>query len=92
MTKLLSSAPLVGLLTMLVSGCVAAPVAQDQSDVVARIGETAITVDDLETAWNDNDPGGRLQSMMNLYETRRRVLDVVVGERLIDRRTRRRRL
>ena len=85
MTKLRSVWSFVGLLAVLGSGCVASPEAQDQSDVVARIGDTAVTFDQLETAWNDRDPGGRLQSMMDLYETRRRVLDLVVGERLIER-------
>ena len=85
MRELLRVSCLVGSLAMLLSGCVATPEAQDQVDEVARVGETVITLDDLEEAWNENDPGGRLQSMMELYETRLRVLDLVVGDRLIDR-------
>lgn len=85
MRNLLRASSLVGALSMIATGCIAAPEAQDQRDVVARIGDMTITSEDLETAWNDNDPGGRLQSMMELYETRRRVLDLVVGDRLIDR-------
>lgn len=77
--------PLVGLLVMLVSGCLATPEAQDQADVVARVGDTAITFDDVEAAWHKNDPGGRLQSLMELYEARLRILDLVVGDHLIDR-------
>lgn len=81
----------LGWLAMLGVGCVAAPEAQDppeaqgEGGVVARVGDTAVTLGDLDAAWNKNDPGGRLQAMMDLYETRRRVLDLVVGDRLIDR-------
>ena len=75
----------VGLMVAAFSGCVWTSAAQDQNEVVARVGDTTITLEDLEEMWNREDPRGRLRTMQDLYDTRRRVLDLVVGDRLIDR-------
>ena len=54
-------------------------------DVVARVGDVAVTLDELDQAWHDNDASSRMRLLQQLYDTRRRVLDIVVGDRLIDR-------
>ena len=58
---------------------------QAQDEVVARIGDTALTFGDVDEAWHREDPRGRLQALQDLYEERLRVLDSVVGDLLIDR-------
>jgi len=59
--------------------------AQDRDAVVAEVEGEIVTVADLDEAWHQNDPSGRLQVLQQLYETRRRALDVVIGDRLIER-------
>ena len=56
---------------------------QQDDDVVARVGGDPITFADLEEAWQRNDASSRLRMLQDLYETRRRALDIIVGERLI---------
>ena len=53
--------------------------------VVARIGDAAVTFSELEDAWRSNDASSRLRMLQDLYDARRRALDVVVGERLVER-------
>ena len=53
--------------------------------VVARVGDVAVTFAELEDAWRRNDASSRLRMLQELYETRRRALEIVVGERLIER-------
>ena len=85
MAALLRTLCLVGLPAVAAAGCVAMPQAQDQDDVAARVGDSVVTLADLEDAWNEADPRGRLEQLQDLYEARRRVLDDVVGNRLIER-------
>lgn len=85
MAALLRTLCLVGLLAAAAAGCVAMSQTQDQGEVAARVGDTVVTLADLEDAWNEADPRGRLEQLQDLYEARRRVLDDVVGERLIER-------
>ena len=65
----------------------AAPAAAQQRDdtVVARIGDVAVTFAELEDAWRRNDASSRLRMLQDLYDARRQALDVVVGERLVER-------
>ena len=58
---------------------------QDDDAVVARSGDVAVTFAELEDAWRSNDASSRLRMLQELYDTRRRALDVVVGERLVER-------
>ena len=58
---------------------------QDDDTVVARIGDVAVTFAELEDAWRLNDASSRLRMLQELYDTRRRALDIVVGERLVER-------
>ena len=53
--------------------------------MVARIGDVSVTFAELEDAWRRNDASSRLRMLQELYDTRRRALDVVVGERLVER-------
>ncbi len=66
-------------------GVVSSAWAQQDDDVVARVGGDPITFADLEEAWQRNDASSRLRMLQDLYETRRRALDIIVGERLIAR-------
>ncbi len=85
MAALLRTLCLVGLPAVAAAGCVAMSQAQDQDDVAARVGDSVVTLADLEDAWNEADPRGRLEQLQDLYEARRQVLDDVVGNRLIER-------
>lgn len=71
------------------AGCVPPPSAQAQAqaeeDVVARIGDTAITFGDLDETWHREDPRGRMETLLGVYDERLRVLDIVIGDHLIDR-------
>ena len=66
--------------------------AQNQADdaTAARVGDTVITVADVEDAWRRNDAASRIRMLQQLYETRRQVLEMVIGERLIEREAARR--
>lgn len=69
-------------------GLAALPVAAQGTEddaVVARVGDVAVTFAELEDAWRRNDASSRLRMLQELYETRRRALEIVVGERLIER-------
>ena len=57
---------------------------QQDDDVVAQVGGDPITFGDVEEAWQRNDASSRLQMLQELYETRRRALDIIVGEHLIE--------
>ena len=63
--------------------------AQDGNDgddaEVARVGEIVVTLDELDDAWHRNDAASRMRLLQELYETRRRALDIVIGEHLIER-------
>ena len=52
---------------------------------MARVGDVVVTLGDVDAAWNENDAGSQLRMLQQLYDTRRRVLDFVIGNHLIDR-------
>jgi protein-disulfide isomerase len=62
-----------------------AATAQEGDAVVARIGDQVVTAAELEDAWRRNDAASRLRMLQELYDTRRRALEIVVGERLVER-------
>ena len=70
---------------VVVLGCAGDSSAQDAEDVVARVGGAEVTLQEVEDAWHDNDAASRIRMLQQLYDTRRRVLDIVIGDRLIDR-------
>ena len=57
----------------------------DDSSEVARVGDTVLTLSDVDDAWNRYDAAGQLRMLQQLYDTRRRVLDVVIGDQLVER-------
>ncbi|MBQ91036.1 MAG: hypothetical protein CL441_06400 [Acidimicrobiaceae bacterium] len=59
--------------------------AQPDETVVGRVGDVEVTMADLDDAWRQNDASNRMRMLQDLYDTRRRVLDIVVGEILIER-------
>ncbi len=61
--------------------------AQSSGGVVARVGGEPITATELEDAWRRSDAASRIRMLQQLYDTRRRALDIVIGERLIERET-----
>jgi len=73
---------LAGLL-LLVS--VGPALAQPDETVVGRVGDVEVTMADVDDAWLQNDAANRMRMLQDLYETRRRVLDIVVGEILVER-------
>ena len=63
--------------------------ADDSDDTeVARVGDIVVTIGELDDAWHRNDAGSRMQLLQELYDTRRRALDIVIGEHLIEREAR----
>ena len=57
----------------------------DSATEVARVGDVVVTLGEVDAAWNENDAGSQLRMLQQLYDTRRRVLDFVIGNHLIDR-------
>ena len=69
-----------------VVGCV--PDAGAQDEVVARVGDTEVMFAEVEESWNQTDASSRLRLLQQVYETRRRALDLVIGEHLVVREAR----
>ena len=66
--------------------CTAAPgLAQSGSEVVGRVGDRPVTMADLDEAWRMTDASARIRMLQELYDVRRRTLDLVVGEILVER-------
>lgn len=63
---------------------------QPGTDVVARVAGESITFADVDDAWRRNDAASRLRMLQDLYDTRLRALDILIGERLIEREAERR--
>ena len=76
-------------IAMLVAAAACAPPSsaqgQAEEDVIAYIGDAAITFGDLDEIWRQEDPRGWMETLQGLYEERLRVLDTIIGDRLIDR-------
>ena len=56
----------------------------DSQQVVGRVGDRAVTMAELDEAWRSNDAASRMRMLQELYETRKRTLDIVIGEILIE--------
>lgn len=70
---------------MLLFGGASVSAQRADDDVVARVGDIEVTFGELEAAWRDNDAASRLRMLQELYETRRRALDILLGDKLIER-------
>mgnify|MGYP001180140724 FL=1 len=66
-------------------GIGAAALAQSDRDVVGRVGDRMVTMADLDEAWRSNDAASRMRMLQDLYDTRKRTLDIVIGELLVER-------
>ena len=58
--------------------------AQSQEAVVAEVGGRRITLKDLDDRWQSVDPAERARVTQLLYQNRRNVLEVMVGDLLIE--------
>jgi protein-disulfide isomerase len=66
------------------AACGAPTLAQSEGQVVGRVGDRAVTMAELDEAWRSNDAASRMRMLQELYETRKRTLDIVIGEILIE--------
>jgi protein-disulfide isomerase len=57
---------------------------QSQETVVAEVGGRRITLKDLDERWQTIDPAERARVTQMLYQNRRNVLEVMVGDLLIE--------
>ena len=91
MTQWLRSVSLAFALAILAAGpaCVRAQSASppgpvSASGVVARLGDRTITVADLDAKWRELDAASYMRSTQEQYDLRSRVLDLMVGDYLIE--------
>ena len=54
------------------------------SEVVARVGDRAITLEELDAAWTQFDPAWRVRVEQELYEGRRNALDQLLAGFLVE--------
>lgn len=67
------------------AACGASTHAQSDSEqIVGRVGDRAVTMAELDEAWRSNDAASRMRMLQELYETRKRTLDIVIGDILIE--------
>ena len=53
-------------------------------DVAARVGDRAITIDELDTRWRTDQPADHAQAIQKMYDGRKDALDGLVAEMLIE--------
>lgn len=75
----------LGAVLAFAAACGAPTHAQSDSQVAGRVGDRTVTMAELDEAWRSNDAASRLRMLQELYETRKRTLDVVIGEILVER-------
>ena len=75
----------VGAVLAISAACGAPTHAQSDGQVVGRVGDRTVTMAELDEAWRSNDAASRMRMLQELYETRKRTLDIVIGEILIER-------
>jgi protein-disulfide isomerase len=77
---------LAGALVLIGAYVIVAQVSSEQRgpDVVATVGNRSITLDELDNAWGERDPASRGQIRQQLYDSRRQVLDRIIGEQLLE--------
>ena len=57
---------------------------QNQDEVVAEVGGRKITLKELDDRWQSLDPAERARVSQLMYQSRRNVLDQMVGDALIE--------
>ena len=65
--------------------CTSVVSAQDDDKIIAQVGNTPVTLREINEAWHSQDPSSRIRMLQQFYDTQRRVLDIVIGEHLIER-------
>ena len=63
--------------------CSSAPAQQPGTDVAARFGDRAITVEELDEKWRTADPAAHSEAVQKLYEGRRNALEELIADSLI---------
>ena len=67
---------------MLVLGCSSGRAQQSSSDVVARVGDRTITLQDVEEQWRKDDAAEHADATFKVYEGRRKALDQIIAHQL----------
>jgi protein-disulfide isomerase len=62
----------------------AAPGTGSQDQVVAKVGDRAITLKDVEAKWQQEDPAERARVNQLLYQHRRQAIQQIVGDSLME--------
>ena len=74
------------LVTLAFSGRLSAQTTRQEApdqEVVARVGDHEITLLELDRAWEGSDTSSYIRLQLQLYDTRRRILDNLIGEYLV---------
>ena len=79
------AAAVCGAFMFVIVSTVVPALAQPDNKVVGRVGDRAVTMADLDEAWRSNDAASRMRMLQDLYDTRKRTLDIVIGEILVER-------
>ena len=58
--------------------------AQTGPEVVAQVGNRAITMREVDERWAQEDPGDRAEAVQRMYAGRRQALDAMIGDMLIE--------
>jgi len=53
------------------------------SDVAAKLGDRTVTVEDIDRRWRELDAASYMKSTQEMFDIRRRVVDVMVGDYLL---------
>ena len=55
----------------------------EPSDVAAKIGDRTFTVEEIDRKWRELDAASYMKSTQEMFDIRRRVIDVMVGDHLL---------
>ena len=61
-----------------------APAGQNGSDVVAHVGDRAITVKEVDDRWRQAQPAAHAQALQQIYDGRKQTLDAIVADMLVE--------
>ena len=62
----------------------ASPVPVDPDQVLAEVGGTPITLKDVDAKWEEFDAPERARVVQAMYQNRRNMLELIVGDKLIE--------
>src|SRR5690349_21776970 len=81
---LVSSAAFVGACAEEPAAAQAQPMSSNPDDVVAEVAGKKITLKDVDAKWEEFDAAERARIMQAMYQNRRNMIDVLVGDQLIE--------